>query len=151
MFSSIVKQVVVAAPAKINLFLAITGRRADGFHDLVSVVAPVEFGDTLRAELAESFSLTCSDPAVPVDETNLVLKASRAFAAASNWKGGAKFTLEKRIPMGAGLGGGSSDAVAALRVLNTLAGNPLAAPRTGGTRRATRLGLRAFSARRPRS
>ncbi len=128
MFSSSVKPVVVAAPAKLNLFLAITGRRPDGFHDLVSIVAPVAFGDTLRAAPAENFSLTCDDPAVPVDETNLVLKAARAFAAVTQWRGGATFTLEKRVPMGAGLGGGSSDAVAALRALNILAGNPLAAP-----------------------
>jgi 4-diphosphocytidyl-2-C-methyl-D-erythritol kinase len=128
MFSSPVKPAVVAAPAKLNLFLAITGRRADGFHDLVSVVAPVEFGDTLHAEPAETFSLECDDPAVPVDETNLVLQAARAFAAAANWHGGAKFILEKRVPLGAGLGGGSSDAVAALRALNTLAGHPLDPP-----------------------
>jgi 4-diphosphocytidyl-2-C-methyl-D-erythritol kinase len=111
----------IFAPAKLNLFLAITGRRADGFHELVSVVAPLEFGDTLRIEAADGFSLTCDDPAVPVDETNLVLKAARAFAAATKWSGGARFVLEKRVPMGAGLGGGSSDAVAALRGLNQLA------------------------------
>lgn len=118
----------IFAPAKLNLFLAVTGRRADGFHDLVSVVAQVDFGDTLRIERAPEFSLTCDDPAVPVDETNLVLKAARAFVAATDWKGGAKFSLEKRIPMGAGLGGGSSDAVAALRGLNRLAGEPLDGP-----------------------
>ncbi len=112
----------IFAPAKINLFLAITGRRADGFHDLVSVVSQLSFGDTLRIEPAAEFSLACDDSAVPVDETNLVLKAARAFAVAAKWPGGAKFFLEKRIPMGAGLGGGSSDAVAALRGLNHLAG-----------------------------
>lgn len=68
-----------------NLFLAITGRRADGYHDLVSVVAPVEFGDTLRVEAqvggggAARFELECDDAAVPVDETNLVWKAARAL------------------------------------------------------------------------
>ena len=115
----------IFAPAKINLFLAVTGRRADGFHDLVSVVAPLDFGDTLCVEPATDFSLMSDDPAVPVDETNLVLKSARAFAAATGWKGGAKFTLVKRIPMGAGLGGGSSDAVATLCGLNLLAGRPL--------------------------
>lgn len=112
------------APAKLNLFLAITGRRTDGFHDLVSVTAPVAFGDTLRVERAEHgvFELTCDDPAVPVGEGNLVLKAARVFAAATGWTGGARFALEKRVPMGAGLGGGSSDAVAALQALNALAG-----------------------------
>lgn len=110
----------IFAPAKLNLFLAITGRRPDGFHELVSVAAPLELGDTLRIAPAAECSLGCDDPEVPADESNLVLKAARAFAAAAKWTGGAKFTLEKRIPMGAGLGGGSSDAVAALRGLNRL-------------------------------
>lgn len=127
------KPAVLPAPAKINLFLAVTGRRADGFHDLVSVVAPLEFGDTLTAAATDEgrgargeFSLACDDPAVPTDESNLILKAARAFAAATGWRGGAKFQLEKRISMGAGLGGGSSDAATALRALNALAGTPLA-------------------------
>ena len=119
---------VIFAPAKLNLFLAITGRRADGFHDLVSVVATVGFGDTLRVEAREMragearFSLACDDATVPVGEENLVLKAAAVFAAATGWSGGANFFLEKRVPMGAGLGGGSSDAVAALRGLSELAG-----------------------------
>ncbi|MDB6170339.1 MAG: 4-diphosphocytidyl-2C-methyl-D-erythritol kinase [Verrucomicrobia bacterium] len=114
-------------PAKLNLFLAVTGRRADGYHDLVSVAAPLACGDTLAAEPASGFTLACDDPGVPVDGTNLVLKAAQAFRAATGWGGGAKFTLTKRIPMGAGLGGGSSDAASALRALNELAGFPLAA------------------------
>ena len=115
----------IFAPAKLNLLLAVTGRRADGFHDLVSVAAPVTWGDTLRVEAADDFSLACSDPTLEVGESNLVLKAARAFCAATGWRGGAKFFLEKNIPMGAGLGGGSSDAVAALRGLNRLAGELL--------------------------
>ena len=110
------------SPAKINLFLAITGRRADGFHDLVSVVAPLDFGDELTVGAGEKFTLECDDPAVPVDGNNLILKAARAFAAATRWQDGAHFKLTKRIPLGAGLGGGSSNAVAALRALNQLAG-----------------------------
>jgi 4-diphosphocytidyl-2-C-methyl-D-erythritol kinase len=118
---------VVFSPAKINLFLAVTGRRADGYHDLVSVVAPVEFGDTLRIEAgaAGEFALECDDASVPTGEDNLVLRAARLFAEKTGWGGGAKFFLEKRIPMGAGLGGGSGNAVAALRGLNSLAGEPL--------------------------
>jgi 4-diphosphocytidyl-2-C-methyl-D-erythritol kinase len=116
----------IFAPAKLNLFLAVTGQRSDGFHDLVSVVAPLDFGDTLRIEPSSGFSLACTDPEVPTDSTNLVLKAAAAFAEASAKPPagltGAKFFLEKRIPMGAGLGGGSSDAVAALRLLNRRAG-----------------------------
>jgi 4-diphosphocytidyl-2-C-methyl-D-erythritol kinase len=112
----------VFSPAKINLFLAITGRRADGFHDLVSVVAPLDFGDELAVTAGDGFTLECDDPAVPLDGSNLILKATEAFAVATGWGGGAHFKLTKRIPMGAGLGGGSSNAVAALRALNRLAG-----------------------------
>jgi len=112
----------VFSPAKINLFLAITGKRADGFHNLVSVVAPLDFGDELTVEAGEGFKLVCDDPAVPLDGDNLILKAAAAYALATGWSGGAHFKLTKRIPMGAGLGGGSSNAVAALRALNQLAG-----------------------------
>ncbi len=123
--------VSVFSPAKINLFLAITGRRADGFHDLVSVVAPLDFGDDLEASLTTPnagtrFSLACDHPDVPLDGSNLILKAAEAFAVAASWKGAVHFKLTKRIPVGAGLGGGSSNAVAALRALNQLAGHPLA-------------------------
>ncbi|MEO6245680.1 MAG: 4-(cytidine 5'-diphospho)-2-C-methyl-D-erythritol kinase [Opitutaceae bacterium] len=118
----------IFAPAKLNLYLAVTARRPDGFHDLVSIVTPLAFGDTLQTDTADvnekpgTFSLTCDDPALPCDETNLVLKAARAFAATTGWPGRASFHLEKRIPIGAGLGGGSSNAAAALKALNHLAG-----------------------------
>ncbi|MDB6113710.1 MAG: ispE [Lacunisphaera sp.] len=123
----------VFSPAKINLFLAITGRRPDGFHDLVSVVTPLDFGDELVAEGRSQkkggggnrFSLTCNWPEVPVDGSNLVIKAAEAFAAATGWQGGVAFKLTKRIPVGAGLGGGSSNAVAALRALNRISGGLL--------------------------
>lgn len=124
--------VTIFSPAKINLYLAVTGRRADGYHDLVSVAAPLDFGDELQAEESRiqnsesrRFSLGCDDAEVPVDGSNLVLKAAAAFAAATGWSGGAHFQLTKRIPMGAGLGGGSSNAVAALSALNRLAGGLL--------------------------
>jgi 4-diphosphocytidyl-2-C-methyl-D-erythritol kinase len=117
----------IFSPAKLNLFLAVTGRRADGYHDLVSMVVPVEFGDTLRIEAGASgeFLLECDDPAVPAGEGNLVLRAARLFVEATGWGGGARFFLAKRIPVGAGLGGGSSNAVAALRGLNSLVDRPL--------------------------
>ncbi len=121
------------SPAKLNLFLAVTGRRADGFHDLVSVAAPLDFGDQLvaegggrRPEGVGQFTLACDQPEVPVDGSNLVLKVAAAFVAATGWRGGVDFKLTKRIPMGAGLGGGSSNAVAALRALNQLSGGVLA-------------------------
>lgn len=126
--------VTVFSPAKINLSLAITGRRADGFHDLVSVVAPLEFGDEIVAEAVgerktadgapspERFTLECDVADVPRDGTNLILKAAQLFAETTGWGGAVHFRLTKRIPMGAGLGGGSSNAVAALRALNALSG-----------------------------
>ena len=113
------------APAKINLFLAVTGRRPDGYHDLLSVAAPLVWGDTLRVDEADSTSVVCDDPQVPVDATNLVVRAASAFAQATGWRSGARISIEKRIPMGAGLGGASSDATAALIALNALAGGPL--------------------------
>jgi 4-diphosphocytidyl-2C-methyl-D-erythritol kinase len=123
----VAESITILAPAKLNLFLAITGRRGDGFHELVSVVAPVTWGDELSVEAAEGVSLECDDAAVPGDGSNLVLKAAEAFRARTGWTGGAKFVLKKRIPVGAGLGGGSSDAAAALRALNRLAGGVLSA------------------------
>jgi 4-diphosphocytidyl-2-C-methyl-D-erythritol kinase len=116
-------KVSLSSPAKVNLFLAVTGRRADGFHDLVSVVALLDFFDELEVAAAPTgFTLECDDAAVPADGSNLVLKAAAAFAAATGWKGGGHFKLTKRIPMGAGLGGGSSNAVTAVRLLETLSG-----------------------------
>lgn len=126
-FLRAVNTVTEFSPAKINLFLAVTGRRTDGYHDLVSVAAPLDFGDELAATRTDAgFTLACDDPTVPTDETNLVLKAARAFGEATKSKGGAAFSLTKRIPLGAGLGGGSSNAVAALRALNRLSGGALA-------------------------
>ncbi len=126
--SGIVESISIFAPAKLNLFLAVTGRRPDGYHDLVSVAAPLDFGDTLRVERAGATSLVCDDPGVPCDDTNLVLKAVRAFRREAPSIGEVRFVLEKRIPVGAGLGGGSSDAVATLRALNRLVGPERALP-----------------------
>jgi 4-diphosphocytidyl-2-C-methyl-D-erythritol kinase len=114
------------APAKINLFLAITGRRTDSFHDLLSVAAPLLWGDMLAVTPRDTgFTLSCDNPGIPADDSNLVIKAARAFAAATGWTGGAHFELKKKIPAGSGLGGASSDATAALKGLNQLAGEPL--------------------------
>jgi 4-diphosphocytidyl-2-C-methyl-D-erythritol kinase len=135
-----VGSVTLLSPAKINLFLAVTGRRPDGFHELVSLVAPLDFGDELAVGeknaatgSANRFTLECDHPAVPRDGSNLILKAAEAYAAATGWKGGAHFKLTKRIPIGAGLGGGSSNAVAALRALNQLAGGRLSDGELAGT------------------
>ncbi len=116
----------VPAPAKLNLFLAVTGRRTDGFHDLLSVAVPLLWGDTVEVEgAAAAFGVACDNAEVPVDGSNLVIRAAEAFAKASGWTGGARFRISKRIPLGAGLGGASSDAASVLEALNAMAGRPL--------------------------
>jgi 4-diphosphocytidyl-2-C-methyl-D-erythritol kinase len=121
-----------AAPAKVNLFLRVLGRRADGYHDLESLVVPISLADRLRVHAFAgssfrtlSLSLDVSgDPAltsrVPIDETNLVLRAARALAEVGDVRGFAEFVLDKRVPVAGGLGGGSADAAAALCALNDL-------------------------------
>lgn len=109
----------VEAYAKINWSLRITGKRPDGYHDLETVFQQISLHDTLTFTPSPSLSLTCSDPSIPTDESNLVLRAARAAGATGH------IHLEKRIPAGGGLGGGSSDAAATLRALAP-AGTPLA-------------------------
>lgn len=116
---------VEAAQAKLNLSLAITGRRADGFHELVSLVAPIALADTLTLDVGRPLGLTCDDAALPVDGTNLVLKAAAAYARRRPASPTGHFHLTKRVPHGAGLGGGSADAAAALRLLDRASGDPL--------------------------
>lgn len=119
----------IFCPAKINAFLAVTGRREDGFHDLVSLVLPLDWGDDLELEPLPGrngfFEIECDDPEVPVGPENLVWKAASVFVRKTGYGNGCRFRLTKRIPMGAGLGGGSSDATGALMGLNRLAGHPL--------------------------
>ena len=114
-------------PAKVNLFLAVTGRRADGFHELISVMAPLDVGDCLRIRLAPAGEtrLSCSDPSLPCDERNLVWQAVAAFRRRHPYPEAVQVDLEKRVPVGAGLGGGSSDAAGLLRGLNRMLGSPL--------------------------
>ena len=109
-------------PAKINLGLSVLGRRADGYHEIVTLFQAIALFDTLRAENAPSLSLTCDDPALPVDERNLVIRAARALQEErpETRTRGARLRLTKRIPAGGGLGGGSSDAAAALVLLERL-------------------------------
>jgi 4-diphosphocytidyl-2-C-methyl-D-erythritol kinase len=118
---------VAAAHAKLNLSLAITGRRADGFHELVSLVAPLGLADTLSLEPGRPLGLTCDDASLPVDGTNLVLKAAVAYARRRPSAPTGHFHLIKKVPHGAGLGGGSADAAAALRLLDQASGEPLGA------------------------
>jgi 4-diphosphocytidyl-2-C-methyl-D-erythritol kinase len=117
------------APAKINLFLHISGRRADGYHLLDSLVAFADIGDTVTATLAEGLSLTVRGPEAGalggLGDDNLVLRAARALAAHCGVAPNAALTLDKELPVASGIGGGSSDAAAALRALAALWRFPL--------------------------
>ncbi len=107
------------APAKINLTLHVTGRRADGYHLLDSLVVFADIGDTVRVSPAERLSLKVDGPmavGVPVDDSNLVLRAARLLDPGR----GARIILTKRLPAASGIGGGSSDAAACLRALSRL-------------------------------
>ena len=103
----------VPAYAKINWSLRITGKRADGFHDIETLFQTISLHDTLTFAESNRLSLTCDDPAVPVDDSNLVLRAARALGAPP-----VAIELRKAIPAGGGLGGGSSDAAATLVALS---------------------------------
>lgn len=109
--------------------LAITGARDDGFHNLVSLVSPTNFGDTLEIELLEEAfcdELHCNMEGVPVDSSNLVMKAAEIFRRETGEsKKFFKFNLQKKVPAGAGLGGGSSNAAAALLGMNEICQNIL--------------------------
>jgi 4-diphosphocytidyl-2-C-methyl-D-erythritol kinase len=128
-FSRAVKMpsLTLNSPAKINLMLSVHGRRDDGFHALTSLVTALTYGDRLSVSLSEGVAdtLRCSDPAVPTGAGNLIIQAAEAFRARVGSDQRFAFNLEKRIPIGAGLGGGSSNAAIALRAMNTLMGEPL--------------------------
>ncbi|BBK35468.1 4-diphosphocytidyl-2-C-methyl-D-erythritol kinase [Allostella sp. ATCC 35155] len=111
------------APAKVNLFLHLTGRRTDGYHLLDGLVAFTRFGDRIAVRLADRLSLSVGGPfaeAVPPGDGNLALSAATALRARMLGAPGAAIRLEKRVPVAAGLGGGSSDAAAVLRALARL-------------------------------
>lgn len=107
------------APAKLNLFLHITGQRNDGYHLLQTVFALLDHGDTLQFQPADSLSLQVSGDA-PVGEDNLILRAANALQRYSGCTLGAQLALTKRLPQGGGVGGGSSDAASTLLGLNHL-------------------------------
>ena len=123
----------IEAPCKINLHLTIGDKRADGFHSLESLFAPLAFGDTIRFERTDKegechLSMNWEGPGEAIlPEKNLVSRAVSLFRERTGYKKGLCICLEKRIPAGAGLGGGSSDAASTLLALNSLAGRPLSA------------------------
>lgn len=108
------------APAKLNLGLHVLRKRPDGYHDLETAFVSIGWSDTLSAASADRLSLVCSDPALPTDGRNLVVRAAQALADHAGVEAHAALHLDKRLPYGAGLGGGSSDAATALRLLADL-------------------------------
>ncbi|MFZ5760437.1 MAG: 4-(cytidine 5'-diphospho)-2-C-methyl-D-erythritol kinase [Thermodesulfobacteriota bacterium] len=111
----------LAAPAKVNVFLRVVGRRPDGYHELVTWMQKIDLVDHLDMErTAAGITLHCPDSALPEGEGNLAYRAARLFFQRTGVTGGVAITLEKRIPVAAGLGGGSSDAAAVLKGLRVL-------------------------------
>lgn len=112
------------SPCKVNLMLAVTGVRPDGFHNLISLVAPVKFGDDLTVstlpDSADKDTIECNVDAIPLDSSNLVIKAADLFRNAADTNVHFAFSLKKRVPAGAGLGGGSSNGATALAAINEL-------------------------------
>jgi 4-diphosphocytidyl-2-C-methyl-D-erythritol kinase len=109
------------APAKINLFLHVVGRRADGYHLLQTVFRFLDFGDTIRCEPRDDDRIVLATPLPGVPpETDLTVRAAMALRAATGATAGVTLHVEKRLPMGGGLGGGSSDAATTLIALNRL-------------------------------
>lgn len=116
----------LSSPCKVNLLLNILGKREDGFHALETVMQPVRLHDNLSFHRTGSdIQLTSSETTLPVDARNLVHRAARAFLDAAGLREGVKMHLEKRIPLAAGLGGGSGNAATTLLGLNELFGEPL--------------------------
>ena len=111
----------ILAPAKINLSLRILNRRPDGFHEIETLIALISLCDTIDIEKQNRWiDFSCDDPTLSSGDDNLVVRAAKAFFEKTKIKSGVSIKLEKKIPHGAGLGGGSSDAAATLKALNQL-------------------------------
>jgi 4-diphosphocytidyl-2-C-methyl-D-erythritol kinase len=113
----------VLAPAKINLSLKILGARNDGFHEIETLMSPISICDEItitKTGAGEGIAFSCDNPAVAAADENLVVRAAKAFSQETKVEGGVSIALRKKIPHGAGLGGGSSDAASTLLALNEL-------------------------------
>src|SRR5215471_2148689 len=113
----------VLAPAKINLSLRILRRRRDDFHEIETFIAPISLCDEIQIERhsgKQGIEFCCDDPSVPKGDENLAVRAANAFFKTTKIKDSISLSLKKRIPQGAGLGGGSSDAASTLLALNDL-------------------------------
>jgi 4-diphosphocytidyl-2-C-methyl-D-erythritol kinase len=120
----------VTAQAKINLLLRVLARETSGYHSIETVLLRLDLGDDVRVRIASGRSLDCAGQTIPAGglgptERNLAFRAAVAYADATGWPNGFAIEVEKRIPVGGGLGGGSADAGAVLRALDALSPNPL--------------------------
>jgi 4-diphosphocytidyl-2-C-methyl-D-erythritol kinase len=114
------------SPCKVNLILNILGKRADGFHELETVMQPVNVCDEMTFERSgASLQLTCNNPELPCDAKNLVHRAATAFFTAVNITDGVRIYLQKNLPLAGGIGGGSANAAVTFTALNELFGSPL--------------------------
>lgn len=115
------------SPCKVNFVLNLLGKRADGFHELETLFFPVPLHDVLTADRSagSGVQLSCDHPALPCDSTNLVHRAAARFLEVAGIDSGVVLHLEKRLPLAAGIGGGSANAAVTLLLLNELFGNPL--------------------------
>ena len=119
----------VTAQAKVNLLLRVLGREKSGYHSIETVFLRLDLGDDVRIRITSGRTLDCTG-AIPkgglgATEKNLAYRAAMAYSAAAGWPSGFAIEVVKRIPVGAGLGGGSADAGAVLRILDTISPNPL--------------------------
>ena len=114
-------EIEISVPAKINLWLEVLRKRSDGYHDLSSLMLPVSVFDRITIDLREvgGFEAICSHPGVPGDERNLAVRAAIAYGESAGVRTGGVIRIEKEIPVGAGLGGGSADAAGVLLALNS--------------------------------
>ena len=120
--------ITLLAPAKVNLFLQVIGKRPDSYHDLFSLMCPISLYDTVTLSFrpdVPDITVDCSDPNVPNDDSNLAHKAAAAFMKQCKQEVGVEISIHKQIPVAAGLGGGSSDAAAVLLGLNRFFDTPL--------------------------
>src|SRR5690242_15402605 len=118
------------SPCKVNLLLNILGKRADGFHELETIMHPIKVCDCVRFERSASgIHLTCNHPDLPTDHRNLVYRAAALFLERADIRDGIQIRLEKNVPLAAGLGGGSSNAAITLMALNEMFGSPLTVDR----------------------
>lgn len=114
------RRLVLKTAAKVNLTLEVLGKRTDGYHEIATVMQAVDLSDRITLDDADDLELRSSFPGVPTDSRNLALRAAAALREAAGFRGGVRITLDKRIPVAAGLGGGSSDAAGVLVGLNRL-------------------------------